>query len=133
MSSSRQQARPGIGDEASLSGFARGGDSNGGGGDNGRDGGGGGGDRDGEGGGGGGGGRRNSNRAGTTASSSEAPLSGGTGETFSVVSEVSSGGLPAPPVLPSGPLPAIGAVREVRQLLLMCPEIMFYIHTMLHE
>eukprot|EP00903_Cladosiphon_okamuranus_P014747 g13665.t1 len=58
------------------------------------------------------GGRRNSIRAGRTASGNDAPLSGGTGETFSVVSEVSSGGLPAPPVLPSGPLPAIGTIRE---------------------
>ena len=97
-----------------MSEFARGGDSNGGEGSNGRGGGRGGG-RDTTGGGGGGGGRRDSNRAGTTASGSDAPLSSGTGENFSVISEVSSGGLPAPPVLPSGPLPAIGTIREVRQ------------------
>lgn len=117
-SSSRPQARPGTGDGASLTGFARGGDSHGGEGGSSSNGGGGGGDRGSEE---GGGGRRNSNGAGTIASSSDAPLSGGTGETFSVVSEVSSGGLPAPPVLPSGPLPAIGAIREVRQVALTCP------------
>lgn len=110
MSSSKQQARPGIGDGTSLSGFIRGRDRNDG------EGGGGDGDCDREGGGGGDVSRRNSTRAGTTASSSDAPLSGGTEETFSVFSEVSSGGLPAPPILPSGPLPAIGTIREVRQV-----------------
>lgn len=114
-SSSRQQARHGIGLGASLSGCARGGDNNDGEGDRGRDGGGDGGDCDSESGR-SGGGRGNNNVAGTTSSSSDAPLSGGTGETFSVISEVSSGGLPAPPVLPSGPLPAIGTIREVRQV-----------------
>lgn len=105
LSSSRQRARQGVGDRVSLSGFARRGESNDGEGDNGRDGGRGGDD-----------GGRNSNRAGTSARSSDEPLSGGTGETFSVVSEVSSGGLPPPPLLPSGPLPAIGVIREVREV-----------------
>lgn len=48
-------------------------------------------------------------------SSTDAPLSGGLGEVLSV-SETSSRGLPAPPIIPSGPLPAIGALREVRCL-----------------
>lgn len=63
----------------------------------------------------GGGGGINSNRGGMSVSSSE-PLNGGIGETFSIVSEVSSRGLPAPPLIPSGPLPAIGTIREVSQL-----------------
>lgn len=105
-SSSRQQERPEIGNGASLGGFVRGGDSNDVQGGSGRHGVG---DSEGSGG-------RNSHGTGTGASSSDAPLSGGTGETFSVISEVSSVGLPAPPVLPSGPLPAIGAIREVRQV-----------------
>lgn len=50
----------------------------------------------------------------TSASSNDVPLSGGIGETLSV-SDGSSRGLPAPPIIPSGPLPAIGALREVRQ------------------
>lgn len=49
---------------------------------------------------------RNDN--GTSVTSSE-----GVSERFSVVSEASSGGLPPPPLMPSGPLPAIGAIREV--------------------
>lgn len=48
-------------------------------------------------------------------SSNDVPLSGGLGEVLSV-SETSSRGLPAPPIIPSGPLPAIGALREVRCL-----------------
>ncbi len=94
----------GTGDEASASGFSRGGESNGGESDGGRAGGGVG----------GGGGATNSNR-GMSVSSSGGALSGGVGETFSVFSEVSSRGLPAPPPIPSGPLPVIGTIREVRR------------------
>ncbi|CAM9376100.1 unnamed protein product [Scytosiphon promiscuus] len=47
------------------------------------------------------------NSNGTSVASSD-----GIGETFSVASEVSSGGLPPPPVMPSGPLPAIGVIGE---------------------
>lgn len=35
------------------------------------------------------------------------------GEKFSIVSDASSRGLPAPPVMPSGPLPAIATLKEV--------------------
>lgn len=53
------------------------------------------------------------NRGSVVSSSNGAPLSGGLGEVLSV-SEASSRGLPAPPIIPSGPLPSIGALREVR-------------------
>jgi len=91
----------GTGDEVSVGGFSRGGESNGGESDGGRDGGVG-----------AGGGAINSNR-GMSVSSSDGALSGGVGETSSVFSEVSSRGLPAPPPIPSGPLPVIGTIREV--------------------
>ena len=100
---SRSHQRERLGTEASVGGFSRGGESNEGEGDGGRDGGLG-----------GGGGGINSNR-GMSVSSSDGPLSGGIGETFSVFSEVSSRGLPAPPPMPSGPLPVIGTIREVRR------------------
>lgn len=51
-------------------------------------------------------------RGSISASSSDIPLGGGIGETFSI-SDGSSPGLPAPPMIPSGPLPAMGALREV--------------------
>lgn len=49
---------------------------------------------------------RHSNQTSVTSSD-------GIAETFSLVSDASSGGLPPPPPMPSGPLPAIGAIREV--------------------
>lgn len=115
-----QRAMTGVEDVASLSGFLRDGESNegeidrrGSGSDNSRDGGGDG--CGGDGCGGGGADSINNNREGMSVGSSEPLLSGGIGETFSIVSEVSSRGLPAPPLMPSGPLPAIGAIREVGQ------------------
>lgn len=44
--------------------------------------------------------------------SGDIATSGGVGDAYSA-SEGSSHGLPAPPVIPSGPLPAIGALKEV--------------------
>lgn len=90
----------GTRDEASVSGFSRGGGSDG--------------SRDS--GVGGGGVATNSNRS-MSVSSSDGALSGGVGETSSVLSEASSRGLPAPPPIPSGPLPVIGTIREVRRSL----------------
>lgn len=62
--------------------------------------------------GGGSSGDTNSNRGGLSEGSHDAQVGGGIGDNFSV-SEGSSFGLPAPPVIPSSPLPAIAALREV--------------------
>ncbi|CBN77476.1 hypothetical protein Esi_0059_0111 [Ectocarpus siliculosus] len=92
----------GIGDAASFSGFSRGGErfggeteSRGNGSDYGSRGGG-----------------IHTNGDDLSVSGSETVRSSGLGESASIVSEVSSGGLPAPPLIPSGPLPAIGVIRE---------------------
>lgn len=54
----------------------------------------------------------NSSRGSIISTNNDVPSSEGIGETSSV-SEGSSHGLPAPPVIPSGPLPAIGSLNEV--------------------
>lgn len=103
VSGSSRRMSTGIGDAASFSGFSRGGErfggeteSRGNGSDYGNRGGG-----------------IHTNEDDMSVSGSETVRSGGLGESSSIVSEVSSGGLPAPPLIPSGPLPAIGVIREV--------------------
>ncbi|CAM9128835.1 unnamed protein product, partial [Ectocarpus sp. 8 AP-2014] len=102
VSGSSRRMSTGIGDEASFSGFSRGGErfggeteSRGNGSDYGSRGGG-----------------IHTNGDDMSVSGSETVRSSGLGESSSIVSEVSSGGLPAPPLIPSGPLPAIGVIRE---------------------